>query len=123
MCWVIYVASDTPLPSSARGETDRRFCVEDLSSRDEPVRRHFSKPSVYRLGSREGRGCGLQYGLHEAFEDDPGALADADASRRDLAEFLTRALRHQSELEMFACWDGDQSAEPEFRATICPEDL
>jgi hypothetical protein len=120
MCMMVYVASDYPLPTVAWDETRPRFHVTELSGRDEPVRRQFSKPWVYYVGSHEGCGCGFQYG---EFEEDDAAWAAAQDSRRRLAEFLAVALQHQVAVELFACWDGDQAAEPEHRGRVRPVNL
>ncbi len=103
MCWMIYLASDSPLPTSAWDEARRGFHATELSDHDQPVRRQFSKPFVYLMGSYQGCGCGFQYGESEEYHDDPEALAAAVVSRRDLAGYMTEALRHQSELEMYVC--------------------
>ena len=60
---------------------------------------------------------------YEGVEEDADALAAARDSRRRLAEFLAVALQHQSEVELFACWDGDQAVEPEHRDRMRPSDL
>lgn len=120
MCMMVYVASDRPLPTSAWDAARPGFHVTELSDRDAPVRRQFSKPYVYYAGSHEGCGCGFQYG---EYEDEPAALAAGRDSRRRLAEFLAAALRHQPEVELFACWDGDQAAEPEHCGRVRPADL
>ena len=123
MCMMVYIASDYPLPTSAWDGARPGFHVAELSERDRPVRRRFSRPCVYYVGSHEGCGCGFQYGQYEGIEEDPEQLVAAKASRQRLSEFLAVALQHQSELELFACWDGDQAAEPEHRGRIRPSDL
>ena len=123
MCMMVYVASDYPLPTSAWDESSPGFHVANLSDHDEPVRQRFSKPCVYYVGSHEGCGCGFQYGQYEGFEEDPAELAAARGSRRHLSEFLSVSLQHQSEVELFACWDGDQAAEPEHQGRLRPADL
>jgi hypothetical protein len=120
MCMMFYLASDYPLPTLAWDESRPGFHVAELTDRDEPVRRQFSKPCVYYAGSHEGCGCGFQYG---EYESDSAELAATRESRRRLAEFVAIALQHQSEVELFACWDGDQAAEPEHRGRMRPADL
>jgi hypothetical protein len=120
---MIYVASDYPLPTLAWDETRPCFHVTELSARDEPVRRQFSKPCVYYAGSHERCGCGFQYGEYEGFEEDVAASAAARNSRQRLTEFLAMALQHQLAVELFACWDGDQAAEQEHRCRVRPADL
>ena len=47
----------------------------------------------------------------------------ARQSRQQLADFLAAALRHQPAVELFACWDGDQAAPPEYHEQVRPADL
>ncbi|OJW15622.1 MAG: hypothetical protein BGO49_15335 [Planctomycetales bacterium 71-10] len=139
MCMMVYVASDHPLPTSAWDEARPGFHVEELSKRDEAVRKQFSKPCIYYVGSHEGCGCGFQYGQYEELEQDREesaaveesrrhlseflASAAVEESRRHLSEFLATALQGQAEVELFACWDGDQAATPEHRGRMSPSDL
>jgi hypothetical protein len=123
MCMMIYIASDYRLPTSSWSKARPCFYVEALSERDERVRRQFTKPWIYFVGSHEGCGCGFQYGQYVGFEDDADSLAAARDSRKRLAEFLAAALQHQSEVELFACWDGDQAAEPSRRGRMRPDSL
>jgi len=123
MCMMVYVASDHPLPTSAWDEARPGFHVEELSKRDEAVRKQFSKPCIYYVGSHEGCGCGFQYGQYEELEQDREESAAVEESRRHLSEFLATALQGQAEVELFACWDGDQAATPEHRGRMSPSDL
>ncbi len=41
-------------------------------------------------------------------------------SVRQLSEYLSGIIKSDS-VEMFACWDGDQEAEPEERLTVTPD--
>jgi hypothetical protein len=111
------------LPTSAWDGARPSFFVEELPERDDAVRSQFSKPYVFFVGSHEGCGCGFQYGQHEGFEEDPEELAAAEESRRRLAEFLAAALKDQAEVELFACWDGDQAARPEHHGRMSPSHL
>ena len=120
---MVYIASDYSLPTIGWDKTHPRFHVTELTERDQPVKRQFSKPFVYYAGSHEGCGCGFQYGEYEGFEEDPTELAAAKDSRRKLTEFLSVALQHQQSVELFACWDGDQGALPEHRGSARPSDL
>ncbi len=121
MCMMVYIASDYPLPTRPWDEARPRFCIQELTEHDEPVRRHFSKPHVYYAGSHEGCGCGFQSGKHPG--EDQAAASDANESRRLLCEYLSVALQHQATVELFACWDGDQGEAPEHYGRIRPKDL
>jgi hypothetical protein len=122
MCMLIFIASDHELPILQWDQDRPRFHVTELAERDEPVRSKFSKPHVYYASSHEGCGCGFQYGEYDGFEE--GAdLPDKKNSRRLLAEYLAVALQHKDVVELFACWDGDQPAEPDHRSRVRPADL
>ena len=123
MCMMVYVASDHPLPTSAWDEDRPGFHVEALSERDESVRRQFSKPFVYYVGSHQGCGCGFDWDVFEGVSEDDPEFADAKASRQGLFELLALGLRQGGELGLFACWDGNQGAESAFRGRIRPSDL
>jgi hypothetical protein len=123
MCLLVFIASDCPLPTIVWRPKCPHFHVTELIDRDEPVKQHFSKPFAYYAGSHEGCGCGLQYGEYEGIEEDADSLAAAKESRQNLADYLTVALQHQQTLEVFACWDGDQNAPPEYRDYARPTDL
>lgn len=123
MCMMVYVASDHPLPTSAWDEARPGFYVEELSERDEAVRGRFSKPCIYYVGPHECCGCGFEYGQYEELEQGREESAAVEESRRLLSEFLAAALRSQAEVELFACWDGDQAAMPEHRGQMIPSDL
>src|SRR5947209_7661574 len=122
MCMMVYIASDYALPTTAWHKDRPHFHVTELAERDSPVRRQFLKPCVYYVGSHEGCGCGFQYGEYVGFEDEADLAIKRD-SRRRLAKYLTLALQHQPEVELFACWDGDQAVTPEHRGRLCPADL
>ena len=122
MCMVVYIASDYPLSTWAWDRARPAFYVAELSEHEEPVRRRFTKPCVYYTGSHECCGCGFQYGEYEGFEEEV-EVRDKRESRRRLADYLAVALQHQPEVEVFACWDGDQAAEPEHRGRVRPADL
>src|SRR5579862_3212367 len=111
MCMMIYVASDYALPTLAWDKDHPRFHVTGLTERDEPVRKHFSKPFVYYVGSHQGCGCGFQFVEHdflehqyetkENVEADKVEIVAAHDSCRRLAEFLSVALQHQATVEMY----------------------
>jgi len=119
---LVFIASDFELPTFPWDQARPRFHVTELTEQDEPVRGKFAKPHVYYAGSHEGCGCGFQYGEYEGFEEEAD-LHDKQASRRQLAEYLAIALQHQAEVELFACWGGDQAVMPEHRERLRVADL
>lgn len=119
---MVYVASDYPLPLIPWDPSRPGFHVTKLPDRAAPVRRQFSKPHIYYVGSHEGCGCGFQYGEYEGFEDEADLPVKRD-SRRRLAELLAVALQHQPQVELFACWDGDEGLLAEHTDRIRSGDL
>jgi hypothetical protein len=125
MCMMVYVASDHALPTTlAWDQANPGFHVIELPADREAVRGQFSKPFVYYTGSHEGCGCGFQCdGGYEGAEEDADLLLVRRESRSRLADFLSVALQRQPEVELFACWDGDEAAEPEHRGRVRPAAL
>ncbi len=123
MCMMVYVAADSPLPTSEWDKTHPGFHVGVVSGRNQRVRHQFSKPFVYRVGSHKGCGCGFDWDGFDGVDEADPEFADAHESRRRLAEFLAEGLRFQPDLELYACWNGDEASEPETRGRIAPADL
>ena len=118
MCIVVYIASEIPLPTITSTGPVPAFHVIPLESNDSAVRARFSKPHVYYVGSHEGCGCGFAYGL---WEGEPEAKAAASKYSVDrLADYLTVATRSAGNIELYACWDGDQNLEPLHRIELTP---
>jgi hypothetical protein len=128
MCKMVYVASGRALPLIEWQENNPGFWVRELREAEEAVRKQFTKPSVYYLGSHEGCGCGFAYGIWPIADDSPYAERRHDEERagresvRRLAEYLSEAVE-DGEVELYACWDGDQESNPDEQATITPLDI
>ena len=124
MCMASYIASDHPLPTSEWDSNRPAFYATGLARNDEEiVRRQFSKPFVYYLGSHEGCGCGFQHGQCAEYEGEHESIIAAQESRRRLIEFVSAALGRQESVELFACWEGDQGAPPLTQRQLRPRDL
>jgi len=121
MCMVVYVAADAPLPLISWDPQAPAFHVKALDARDDPVRARFSKPHVYYVGSHEGCGCGFGYGQWDGEKPDDQRAAQASVAR--LADYVAAATRAAGALELYACWDGDQAAEPAHRLEMTPGDI
>lgn len=113
MCWVLYLAADRPLPLHPFDSGSPGFNVAVPSSHEAGVRSQFSKPFVYALGAHTGCGCGFDRG--QANPDHPEELEAAEASLGALRRYLGQALEAAGPVELFACWDGDQTAPPDHR--------
>ena len=121
MCMAVYIASDSPLTLVPWNEADPRFYVADLDGDDSAVRRHFAEAHVYYAGSHEGCGCGFQYGQYPEIEDEDRPRKRDSLNR--FADYLDRETANVGTVHVFACWEGDQTAPPEHRRKLAPEDL
>ena len=118
---MVYIAADDPLPLIEWQENVTPFCVSELSEGEKRVSKQFSKPFLAYAGSYDGCSCGFSYGVFPVEdEDDSREDALSRASVRQLSEYLADVVKGGS-VEMFACWDGDQEAEPEERLTVTPD--
>ena len=121
MCLMVYIASERALRTVPWNEESPGFHVTELVERDAKVKDQFDFQHVYYAGSHEGCGCGFQFGEYPDVEDD-----DRDEKRKSLDEFsryLSRELATVREVEVFACWDGDQGAAPEHSRQLTPRSL
>ncbi|HEY0076734.1 MAG TPA: hypothetical protein VGB77_21805 [Abditibacteriaceae bacterium] len=119
MCMVLYVASDKPLPLIAWDENNPNFHVKELHESSAGVRKQFSKPYVYYLGSDQGCGCGFSYGQ---FVNDNDELKSRESVSR-LSKYLSQAVEIAGPLELYSCWSGDEEEPPEFKEVVTFEEI
>jgi hypothetical protein len=118
---MVYIASSQPLDLVPWDEGHPAFYVSDLHESEFRVREQFSLPHVYYAGSHEGCGCGFQYGQYPEFDDEERPLKRA--SLDSFADYLSRQLARCGAIELYACWDGDQTAAPDHQRTLTPSSL
>jgi hypothetical protein len=109
---VLYLAADEALEGIPETHPPAAFSVRTLVSREEAVRRHFSKPYVYFLGSHSGCSCGFSFGFGGDLEN------EGRESVRRLREYLEGAVHFAGTVELYACWDGDEAESPESRTVL-----
>ncbi|HJR63615.1 MAG TPA: hypothetical protein VJ803_07915 [Gemmatimonadaceae bacterium] len=114
MCMVLYAAADVPLPTIDTGNPPPLLSVQLLGPDEQDVRVHFSKRHAYVLGAHTGCSCGFSYG------DGDGTDAWGRESVRRLSAYLASAVERAGPIELFACWNGDETKPLEIRATITP---
>ncbi|MBM3342336.1 MAG: hypothetical protein FJY56_09525 [Betaproteobacteria bacterium] len=119
MCWALYLASDKELPTVPWDEDHPSFNTQALSDVEEPVRTQFSLPYVIYIGSHEGCGCGFK----NVDYDDPDECRKRAETVHSLAEYLCSALSQGAHLEMFLCWEGDQTHAPVAKKSITPTEF
>jgi hypothetical protein len=117
----VYLAADSPLQLVAWDDEAPGFHVSVLETeRDAAVREQFELPYVYYAGSHTRCGCGFNYGQHAEVESDPHEIAIRQRSMAAMADYLTREIGRVGEIELFACWDGDQAAPAELHRQLTP---
>ena len=121
MCMMVYIAAPVPLALVPWNESQPAFHVCELREAEVAVQQQFDVANVFYAGSHEMCGCGFQYGQYPQWEDEDRPLkrASLDAFASYLAEQLTRT----PFIQIYACWDGDQSASPEHHRSLTPSSL
>ena len=117
---MVYIAADNSLPLIEWQENVTSFCVTELSDDEKVVRKQFTKPFIVYAGSFGGCSCGFAY--DDSPVEDGGDARDDALSRksvRELSEYLSNAVR-SGPVEIFACWAGDEEAEPEDWLVVTP---
>jgi hypothetical protein len=121
MCWVLYLASEVPLRTIDWNQEKPAFTVQAIPRAESPVSRQFAKQHIYIVGSHTLCGCGFDRA--QANLQHPDELMDAERSLGALQAYLREAVGIAGELELYACWDGDQAVVPDHRWAINPDDV
>ena len=80
-----------------------------LSEGEAVVKKQFSLPFVYYVGSHEGCGCGFQAGQYPQFVDEEKTLKEESLSR--FSTYLKKNRSKGERVEIYSCWDGAQGGE------------
>lgn len=123
MCFTVYLASDSPLPTRSFDHQNPRVAVDRIDEASNPVRQHFTARNVYYVHSHQGCGCGFVYGRFAGVEDDPAELALAERSRTELANYLAVASSDGTAIQLYSCWGGDENEPPTRHARITSSEL
>jgi hypothetical protein len=115
MCFVLYMATDVPVPTIPWNENNRRLNTQDLSEHDRLVASHFTKPYKKYVGSDLGCGCGFRSVSFQngewpeeamiGYEDHTGE--EEQPNHQQLFDFLAGLMCENREIELYGCWDGD----------------
>jgi hypothetical protein len=128
MCKMLFVAADEPLPLIPWQQNNPAFWVREIREAEAGVRKQFTKPYIYYVGSHEGCGCGFAYGIWPIDDASPFAMSKRaeEAAGREavqcLSEYLARAVEN-GDVELYACWEEEQEYDPAERATVTPADV
>ena len=118
MCLAIYIASNKPLPLVEWNEKQPKFHVMAVTKEDGNIEKQFKNTNIAYAGSHEGCGCGFFKEGEEGQE-----LNVRQANYDALGYYLSSLMLGGSEIEIFACWEGDQGEEADFREKISLKEL
>jgi hypothetical protein len=118
MCLAVYIASNKPLPLISWVEEKPAFYVGEISKNEAAVKKQFKYQYIYYAGSHEGCGCGF-FKDGEVGED----LAQVEVNYRDFSAYLKKAKESGASIQIFSCWEGDQTSELEYNEEISEESL
>lgn len=118
MCLAVYIASNKPLPLISWVEEKPAFYVAELSENEAAVKIQFKYQYIYYAGSHEGCGCGF-FKDGEVGEE----LALVEVNYKDFSAYLKKAKELGASIQIFSCWEGDQTSEPEYKEEISEESL
>ena len=121
MCMAVYIAADRPLTPVPWNEAEPAFYSESIDPSDR-VFAQFTKRHVLYAGSHEGCGCGFQRGGLSELREPTESLARR-ASLDQFAAYLAGEIARVGAIELYACWEGDQTAPVEHRRALTPTDL
>lgn len=119
MCYMLYLGSDVPLPTSEWEEDSPAFYLSCDEEEIKDAKPHFTKPEVYYAGSHEGCGCGFFFDKN----DEPEDYEIRKSSVRELVKMLQQALQSSSSVELLVTWAGCEKQAPSRRMNMKPEDL
>jgi len=120
---MLYLASERECSTNSWDETNPRFFVAKENTYSiEPVKRQFSKPNVYYVGSHEGCGCGFRQTCYEMV-DDQEEINQAARNQKHLFEFVSARLEDENFIELYACWAGSESEPFQSKREIIADEL
>jgi hypothetical protein len=119
MCLLLFVASDAPIEMSAGWNGTTALSFHPLADADAWVRNVLSKPHVVYAGSHTGCSCGFAFGLIEPHtEAEQAEEARGRQSVAALRDFLAIRLAHEREVQLLACWAGNEGSLPGPQRTV-----
>jgi hypothetical protein len=117
----VYIATAQPAPIVPWDETRPAFNAQRITDAEHAVLARFTHPNVAYLGAHTGCSCGFSYAREWAGSDEPDECLAAQESTRALREYLARVLKTEPEVELFACWEGDQDKPEIARRVVGPD--
>ena len=112
MCFVLYIASNKPLPIIPWDPDADCVHTEDLPEAAVAFRSHFTGRHVYYVGSDTNCGCGYRHATYNngSWPDEEWRLEDDAREAQPNHERLVRLIREHLEgeesCELYGVWDG-----------------
>ena len=97
--------------------------MDALAKDDQAVIRQFQMAYVCYMGAHTFCGCGFQSEPYRQYDNQSISRTQEEESRLQLAQYLEQRLRGGAQLQIFACWEGDQERTPEERRTLSPIEI
>ena len=119
MCYMLYLGSQVPLPTSEWQKETPGFFLSESDGNIKEAKLHFTIPYVYYVGSHAGCGCGFFYEQ----DDDPEEYGISKSSARDLVNMIQQALDSSPKAELLVTWAGSEHKAISRRLEMKPEEL
>lgn len=132
MCMAYYLGSETDAPLTAPwSEASPAFHVSDPGECEFVVRQHLAFPCIRYIGAHTGCGCGFRCSHDGCIdtdpddpdEDDPDEDAAAQADHEALVAYLQAMPTQPRLMQIYGCWEGDESEPPEHFRTCSISEL
>ncbi len=117
MCYMVYIGSDTPLPTSQWDEKSPEFFLSDCEDSIKEVKKHFSKKYIYYAGAHTNCGCGFFY--NEEYHDQDEIEQERNSVRK-LIRMLELALESRPNVELIVAWAGEEDKPPKRKMKMTP---
>ena len=113
MCYEIYIAADSPLKTIPWDEENRKLNVSKIGPEDDFIKKIFSKPNIYYIGSHLNCGCGFFYESSLAPNCDEQKVAmQVRQSQEELKEYINQSLNKSNEIELYVNWESEKEKGP-----------
>jgi len=113
MCYAIYIASDKPLKTINWDEKNRELNVNKLEAKDKIIKKMFSKPHIYYIGSHLKCGCGFFYESSLTPNcDEREVEKQVIKSLEELKKYIKQSLVKSKEIELYVSWEGEKEKGP-----------
>lgn len=117
MCMTVYLATDRRIPEPPDDEIWQHLRRGPLDpNRPHPIAAVFTRRQVQWVSPADR--CGCEFSFDDAPPDDPRW-----GPRQALVAYLDWALRFVDEVELYACWEGDDGQPPLTRDTVRSAEL